>query len=340
MNTLRKLAFLVLMVVLLASCTSVPQGKSQPSWLDNPYDKAFDESTYLCAVGSGSTRQRAVDAALSSLSQVFNSQVKSVTEVTSLSTAATDMQGNVTFTDASEMVEMGSITSETDQIIGAEVVSVHTDNLGRVHARVALHRKRTADLYQSKIRELATSIAQQRMALAKSPDPLRQYVALLGVRDLARQQQSLLDQIQVLLKQPQQQVFTPIQRELTALAQAITIQVVVDADEKSAIALESAFEKGLQTLGFQVGGEQAVSLLQVTYRVEPIVLADSPYRYARYVLTAQLKGADATYVSYEKSEREASMAESDAVARALRAATGNGVDEFFTLMLSTLGDET
>jgi hypothetical protein len=340
MNMLKKLTFLILIVAMLVSCASVPQGKGQPSWLDNPYDKAFDESTYLCAVGSGSTRQRAVDAALSSLSQVFNSQVKSITEVTSLSTSATDMQGNVTFTDASEMVEMGTVTSKTDQIIGAEVVSVHTDALGRVYARVALHRKRTADLYQSQIRELATSIAQQRMALAKSTDPLRQYVTMLGVRDLARQQQSLLDQIQVLLKQPQQQVFAPIQRELTALAQAITIQVLVDADEKSSTALQSAFEKGLQNLGFQVGSDQAVSLLKVTYRVEPIVLADSPYRYARYVLTAQLKGVGATYVSYEKSEREAAMAESDAVARALRAAAGNGVDEFFTLMLSTLGDET
>ncbi len=340
MKTLKKMALVLSFLALLVSCASGPQAKAHPSWMDSPYDKAYDEATYLCAVGSGSTRQRAVDAALSSLSQVFNAQVKSVTEVTSLSTAATDMQGNVTFTDASEMLEMGSVTSETDQIIGAEVVNVHTDELGRVYARVALHRKQTADLYQGKIRDLATSIAQQRMALAKSADPLRQYVVLLGVRDLARQQQSLLDQIQVLLKQPQQQVFSPIQRELTALAQAISIRVMVDADAQSSTALQSAFEKGLQNLGFQVGDAQAASTLAVTYRVEPLVLADSPYRYARYVLTAQLKGAGATYVSYEKTEREAAMAEADAVARALRAAAGSGVDEFFTLMLSTLGDET
>ncbi len=121
----------LLLLVMGVSCTSFGSSKV-PSWIDHPpYDKAYNEDTYLCAVGSGSTRQKAVDAALASLSQIFNAQVRSVTEVSSLSTAATDTLGNVTFTEASEMMDFGSVTSETDQIIGSEVVNVYTDELGR-----------------------------------------------------------------------------------------------------------------------------------------------------------------------------------------------------------------
>nr|WP_321304815.1 LPP20 family lipoprotein [uncultured Sphaerochaeta sp.] len=329
----------LLFLVLGISCTSLGSSKV-PSWIDHPYDKAYDEDTYLCAVGSGSSRQKAVDAALASLSQVFNAQVRSVTEVSSLSTAATDTMGNVTFTESSEMMDFGSVTSETDQIIGSEVVNVYTDELGRVHARVALHRERTASLYQKQIAELGSSIAQLNMRSATADTLLAEYVLLRETRELAKQQQALYNQLQVLLKQPQRQVLAPIDRALSALAQQITIAVEVFESVNATPVLKAAFEQGLQERGFSTGAQDPYAILDVWYTVEPITMEGSPYAYARYTLSIQLKDSKQVYVSYEKADREAAMSERDALAKALKAASSSGVDGFFTLMLETLGDET
>ena len=131
--------FLVLFV-LLTGCASFGQSDREPSWINELYDRKYNEDTYLCAVGSGSSREKAVDAAFSSLSQVFNSQVRSVTTVSSISTSATDVFGTVTFTDSSQLLDQGTVSSSTDKIIGAEVVNTYIDENARVYVRVALHR--------------------------------------------------------------------------------------------------------------------------------------------------------------------------------------------------------
>ncbi len=338
MTTHGRFSVLLIVLSLLVSCTQLGSGK--PVWLDRPYDAAYDEATYLCAVGSGSTRERAVESALTSLSQVFNAQVRSVTEVTSLSSRQTDEQGNVTFADSSDMLEIGSVASKTEAIIGAEVVGTYTDALGRVYARVALHRKRTAQLYQNRITELSASLAQAQAKSALATDAVRAYLLLLGAKDLAREQQSLIDQLQVLLKQPQRQVLLPYQRSLTALAEQIQVKVEVQADGASASVLQAAFEKGFQDFGFRISDQTTGPVLVVAYAAQPIEMENSPYQYARYSMSAQFKRGTETYVSFDKSEREAALSQVDALAKALRSASGSGVDEFFSLMLTTLGDET
>lgn len=341
MTKLGRFTILLIIPLLFVSCLQLGSARSHtPAWLDRGYDATYNEETYLCAVGSGSTRERAVEAALSSLSQIFNSQVRSVTEVTSSSSSETDAQGNVTFAESSDLLEIGRVASQTDQIIGAEVVGTYTDATARIYVRVALHRRRTADLYQNRIAALSTSIAQARSKSMLEGDALRSYLQLLKGRDLAHEQQSLYDQLQVLLKKPQQQVLLGFERDLAALAQKIAMKVEVVTDEKSSATLQSAFERGLQNLGFQLSASDQAVVLLVQYRAEPLILSDSPYRYARYQLAVQLQKGSETYLSYEKSEREAALSESDAVAKALRSAAGGGVDEFFSLMLKTLGDET
>lgn len=341
MTKLGRFALPVLVFLMLVSCTQLDGSRSgAPMWLDRAYDGKYNEETYLCAVGSGSTRERAVESALSSLSQIFNAQVRSVTEVTSLSSRETDVAGNVTFAESSDMLEIGSVASRTEQIIGAEVVGTYTDPLGRVYARVALHRKRTAELYQNRIADLSTSLAQVRTKSALASDDVRSYLLLLQAKSLAREQQSLYDQLQVLLRQPQKQVLLGYERELATLAERIQVKVEVSSDSLSTPVLQAAFEKGLQDFGFRISDQGQGPVLTVVYTAVPLEMADSPYRYARYTLAVQFKRGSETYLSYEKSEREAALSQVDAVAKALRSAGKNGVEEFFSLMLTTLGDET
>lgn len=327
-------------VVLLTSCVQLPVFDRTPQWLDSPYDKAYQEAEYLCAVGSGSSRNKAVDDAMSALSQVFNSQVHSVTTVTSLSTAEEDILGKMTFSEASEMVESSKIESVTDKIVGSEVVNSHTDELGRVYVRVALNRKTAAELYQKEIADLSSQIKDLRSKAAFASDPLKSYVVLVRALALAKQQQTLINQVQVLLKQSQPSQLAAIQRELANLSASVSIVVEVATDEASEPTLKAAFSSALQTLGFAVIEDmgQATALLMVGYQVNPIVMAGSPYAYARYELTADLTNGKETLVSFQKGDREAAMQENEAIAKALRQASTEAVDEFLSVMLQSLGE--
>ncbi len=334
------LLVLVLFVLLslFSGCASVGTAKT-PRWLDDLYDNQYSEDTYLCAVGSGSSREKAVDSALSSLSQIFNSQVRSVTTVLSLSIANKNAMGDVQFTEQSEMMDRGTVSSSTDRIVGAEVVNTFIDGNARVYVRVALHRKRTAELYQKEIAELDLSIMSVKRSLISLSDPLERYFTLQKAVSFSQRQQDLFDQIQVLLKKSQNSTLIPLERELAAIASSVRIAVSVDSLEGHQV-LFSAFSQKLVELGFTVvpldGDPTAFLVLQ--YECTPLELANSPYKYARYSLTAQLNSGSATLFSYQRSDREAAMSEPEAQKKALLQASTSLVSEFFALLQEKLGD--
>ncbi len=337
----RKVPYLLVLFVILtfsSSCSSLPKG-SKPPWFDTLYDKKYDENTYLCAVGSGSTREKAVDAALTSLSQVFSSQVSSETTVLSISTAQDDGTGQMKFTEQSEMMDRGSVSSSTDKIVGAQVVNTYVDQNARVYVRVALHRKKTSELYQKEIDELDLSIMTVRREMLSLSDPLKRYFTLLKAVAFSRRQQNLFDQVQVLLNKSQNSTLIPLERELADIASSVRVVVTVDSLEDHQM-IFSAFSQKLVELGFSVVPLDAdpTSFLDLQYECTPVELKGSPYKYARYTLTAQLKGGSSTLFSYQKSEREAAMSEADAERKALVQVTTRVVSEFFTLLQETLGD--
>ncbi|MFA6681309.1 MAG: LPP20 family lipoprotein [Sphaerochaeta sp.] len=341
MKYCRQVSFLFLLFVILllsSSCASLSTGTS-PSWLDTLYDKQYSEDTYLCAVGSGSSREKAVDAALSSLSQVFNSQVRSVTTVLSLSTANKDEMGEMKFTEESEMMDQGSVTSSTDRIVGAQVVNTYVDANARTYVRVALPRKRTAELYQKEIDELDLSIMSVKREIISLSDPLERYFTLQKAVSFSKRQQNLFDQIQVLLKKGQNSTLLPLERELAEIASSIRVVVTVDSLEGHQM-IFSAFSQKLVDLGFSVVPLDAdpTASLDLQYECTPLEPKDSPYKYARYTLSAQLNSGSSTLFSYQNSEREAALSSEEAQKKALIQATTGAVSEFFTLLQETLGE--
>ncbi len=339
----RQVSYLFLLFAILflsSSCTSMSTGTS-PRWLDTLYDKQYDEDTYLCAVGSGSSREKAVDSALSSLSQVFNSQVKSVTTVLSRSTAQDDGSGQMKFTEQSEMMDQGSVSSSTDRIVGAQVVNTYSDDNARVYVRVALHRKKTAELYQKEIDELDLSIMSVRRELISLSDPLERYFTLLKAVSFSKRQQNLFDQIQVLLKKSQNSTLIPLERELAVMASSVKVAVAVDSLEDHQM-IFSAFSQKLVDLGFSVVPLDAnpTAFLDLQYECTPLELKDSPYKYARYTLSAQLNSGSSTLFTYQKSERETALSIEEAQKKALVQATTEVVSEFFALLQQRLGDTT
>lgn len=341
MRQVRQISLMLLLFVLLfffGGCTSLTTG-STPRWLDGLYDKQYNEETYLCAVGSGSSREKAVDSALSSLSQVFSSQVNSVTTVLSRSTAQDDGTGQMKFTEESEMMDQGSVTSSTDRIVGAQVVNTYSDENARVYVRVALHRTKTAELYQKEIDELDLSIMSVRREIISLSDPLERYFTLQKAVAFSKRQQNLFDQIQVLSKKSQNSTLIPLERELAVIASSVKVVVTVDSLEGHQM-IFSAFSQKLVDLGFSVVPLDAnpTAFLDLQYECTPLELKDSPYKYARYTLSAQLNSGSSTLFSYQKSEREAAMSIDDAQKKALVQATTGAVSEFFALLQETLGD--
>jgi hypothetical protein len=334
----RRLILAVLILLLFLGCTTTGGGKS-PSWLDHPYDRQFDQQHYLSAVGSGSTREQAVDAARAGLAQIFSSTVHSMTEVTTLSTSTRDPGGEQAFTHATEMLEIGRVTAQVDSIIASEVVNVHVDSLGRTHARVVMDRKKSAALLSAQVDELKRMRAAQRSRRVGESTSLGQYVMLLQELSLAREEQALSDQVQVLLGKPLSQVVLPLEQELGRLAAQIGVFVTVDGPEESASSVQAAFEQALQQLGFSVGRSDGQYRLEAEYQVEDVVMEQSPYHYARYALSARLLDEKRVYLSFEETSREAAMSRTEANARALRAATTDGVGMFVTRLLQKLADE-
>lgn len=325
-------------LLLLSGCAS-PGKESTPRWLDTLYDKQYSEDLYLCAVGSGSSREKASDAALASLSQVFNAQVRSVTTVLSRSTAQDDGTGELKFTELSEMVDQGSVSSVTDKIVGTEVVNTYIDDNARVYVRIALNRKKTAALYQKEINELDLSIMTVRRSMMAVSEPLERYFILRKALSFAHRQQNLYDQMQVLVKMGQSSTLIPLERELAGLASSVKIAIAVDSLGDHDV-LFSAFAQSLGSLGFAVVplDGNPTAFLELQYRCTPLELENSPYKYARYTLSAQLNSSRATLFSYQKNEREAAMSIAEAEKKALIQATTGSLLEFFTLLQERLGD--
>jgi hypothetical protein len=330
---------LSLLLLLLSGCATSTGTTSPPSWLDRPYDKSYSEAEYLVAVGSGSTREQAVDAARSALSQIFKSEVRSVTELTTYSTSTTDEAGQSTFTQAAEMLEMGRVSSTTDALIASEVANVYTDPLARVHARVVMNRAKSVELYRGEVQQLALQRSALRTRRLMTGDRLAQYVLLLEELGLGQIEQGFLDQIQVLTGKSQAQVVLPISQELRALASTITVDIELDAPESARALLRAAFEAALQGLGFATVHDHGAYHLQVVYSAEEVVMEKSPYHYVRYNLNSQLGGDSIVYFSHSSGGREAALGSGEAWARAQRTAASDGVSEFLARLLQDLATQ-
>ncbi len=322
----------MILLLMVSGCTSI--SNTPPSWLNSLYDKSCDKDSYLCAIGSGSSREKAIDSALASLSQVFNSQVKSVTSVISISTA--EMGGM--FSESSEMFDQSSVTSSTDKIIGAEVVNTYIDSTQRVFVRVALNREEAANIYKEEIAELDLSILEVERRILTLHDDLTRYFTLSKAVGYARKQQLLYNQIQVLLNQSQESRLASLERKLINLASSVKISIEIDSSQGGEV-LKAAFSQKLNNLGFTIVNDvgEANAFLFVKCDIVPLNIEDSPYKYATYTMWAKMMSGGTTLYSYNTSEREAALSDEDAMKKALNRVSSVAVDEFFHLLEESLG---
>ncbi|OHD32000.1 MAG: hypothetical protein A2Y31_04450 [Spirochaetes bacterium GWC2_52_13] len=332
-------AGLVLAVVLFGvGCAGSGRidGKT-PGWVNSLYDSRYDEKTFLCAVGTGSTRENAVNAAFSSLSQVFNARVESTVSHYTTSTASST-GGEVTFTDSDSLVDQGSLTTETDRIVGGQVVNTWVAPDSIVWVRVAIDRKKTAQLYEKDMAAIEQEVGRIRMAAAREESAVVRFFSLLPALKPALRHQQMSEQVRLLTGTSKTSLLQAIERELDVLAQGITLgldvrvastgDVLAEQQITSAKSqLSSAFGSLFTDYGFEVSDspEAGNTSVLVEYTVLPVPQANGPYANVRYTLSVQVKDGRQVLASYQKEQRETAMTMEDAIQRALRSALHEAV---------------
>ncbi|NLZ77442.1 MAG: hypothetical protein GX911_05695 [Spirochaetales bacterium] len=302
---------LLVLIPLLVSCVSISHRR--PAWIDRPYDGKFPEKEYLLVVGSGSSHQKAVDNARINLAAVFSSRVEAFTRITTI-----DSSDGEAF---DELFEQGTVSSSVEDLVGSEVVSSYTDELGQTYVRLAVDRKESARFLRTRLSELTKELEQVR--LQSSTDRLERYRLLLGAYPVAREAQQLSDRIWVLTDELNPDFLTALRSELRSLARSISVEVLVHSETDPHL-LKAGFEEALQNLGFsQDGGDYTLTII---YESEPVVFEASPYAYERYQLSVTLGRSDMVVRSFTLSERIAALEQRDAEAKALQSALHDGIE--------------
>lgn len=315
----RRMLILVLAILLFAGCVGSNTSGGSTGWIESLYDRSYPERDYLCAVGAGSSRENAVNAAFSSLSQVFDARVES-TILTFSSSSAMSEGGTVVFSGDETMIDQGSVSSESGRIIGAEVVNTYVDPAGTVWVRVAIDRRRTVELYERDMAALERAMAQARLEAARQTSSLGSYFTLLGAVDDAVVHQRMVEQVALLNGRENKSLLHPLQRELDALASTITLKLEVRTDlgESTRMQIAGAFAALFNDHGFTVGESGPRALIE--YEAVPLSAGNSPYVHVRYTLTLQVTDGSRVVATYRVQDRETAMTETDAMQRALRSA--------------------
>lgn len=321
----------VVAVLLLSGCATWRQQESPGSWMETLYDREYPEETYLCAVGAGSTRENAVNAAFSSLSQVFHAQVDS-TISTYASSTATHEGSEVVFYDTEAMIDQGSVSTKTDLIIGAQVVNTYRAPDGMVWVRVAVHRKNTAQLYEKEMEQLEQDVAQLRMRSMQETSVLARYFRLQGALPKALAHQQLAEQVRMLTGKDRPSLLKTIERELDGIASTVTLSLEVlvsvpEQEEQMQRQIESAFASLFHDYGFTVVNDTSRSGAKavIGYFAAPAPASGSPYAHVRYQLSVQVIEGMQTVASYRLEKRETALNDQDAMQRALRFALHEAV---------------
>ncbi len=334
MSILKKGIVLFCGVLLLVGCATTPS--QPPNWINSLYDQAYNDATYICAVGAGSTRDNAVNAAFAALSQTFSTQVESTLTYSGYSSAETLGGGETTFYDSEAMLDQSQLTSRSGPIVGGEVVNTYVDSNGTVWVRVAINRQKTAQIYSKEMDELARQIASIKMSAATAPTQLGRYFTLLEALPMALEHLLYGEQIVLLTGATKKSYLRDLNEELDQIAASVTLALEVSVDvpsgeeETTRKEVLGAFRALLNDFGFKLGevGAKGVPIVKVSYIVKEDENSQGPYSHAHYTLSVAIVDGEKTIGSYQRSQRETAMTPKEARTRALRSALNRGVEGF------------
>lgn len=119
------LTFVLFGFLVGCSTASVELTTSQPEWIRTP-EKSYPSDRFLVSVGSGSSREQAIDEAKKEMAESFAVKVQSVTESKTGSTFKQDTEGSASG-ESSQDVQKKVILQTDTSLRGAEIKEYYQD---------------------------------------------------------------------------------------------------------------------------------------------------------------------------------------------------------------------
>jgi len=330
--------FIILLVVIFMSCapSMVTAKKNKaPDWIMNPQSK-YKDAYYLSAVGSGDTKKSAEKDAYSSLSKIFQADIKS-DETLTQKFEETTVGDKTSLTAEEKMRNLTQIQSE-QTLKNVKIGDSYFDpNSGEYFVIAYLNRSETEDIYHSEIIQNTQKIDQYYSQFEDSASKLDKLKYLSDAIDLAEQNEILNAQLRIIspshagleLKQPLEKLVA----ERNTFAKTIHVIVIGSGDYKNY--LEDYLKEVFNNFGFMVYAS-AADADYIDYRIESSLSIsqidlDRDEKFVRWELSVTIldKASNAEAVLYTKGDREGHLNLTEAQNRALRTVKKTILKDFF-----------
>lgn len=318
-----KLFFLTFILSLFVACASTST-ETVPQWILSP-STVYSDSEYLSAVGYGSDRQSAENAAIAAITKIIKQNVQ--TETTSNESFST-LDGNW---NIDKGISSTTKTYSDVEISGVYIQDVYPVKKGKTveyYALALVNRKETGTMYKSKIQELSAVINQQITEGYKKMGTFDSYSLLKNATELAIECDYYLDILGVInpdfykVSQPDY----GNAENCAELARRSLAKVVIGFDVKGDIdgRVSSAFAKIFTNYGIKLADstdEEATYIFQADVSFSPMTMSgESKNKFIRFVLNSNLieVASQKNILAFALSGREAHLSEEEATQRAVR----------------------
>ena len=324
-----KKTLLGLSALVFIGCVSTPSSKSKPEWVDNA-KTVYPETKYVSAVGEGTSRTAAEDAALGNLSKLFSTTV-SVTQTITDRYKAVFTDDSSSGSQDSDMMEQILTSSKQSSLVGAKIDDVWQNADGQYYAVAIMNKQTTSLFYANKIRQQTEDIENLIAAAKKAATPLEAYadysfaVVIAEVNNEMLSLLSVVDPVAWKLNQPSYGSSNSIKLAASEVAQKITIKVTVENDQNNRI--NSAFSSVFNNMNFKVWKGLASDktpdyLLNIAFSLEDVVLKNNDNKFCRYYINADFVEVNTgkTLTTYSVNGRDGNVSYAEAVQKTLRTA--------------------
>lgn len=314
---MKKSLIIVIIAMLMLSCSMYAKKNKAPKWLDNPKSE-YPENMYLSALGEADSRDMAENMAAGNLARIFESNVKTDQTYTQRYMELTK-DGQTSYEDQSETLKNINISAD-QTLFNIEFGESYTDKMGRVHVIAYLNRMKTADIYEQKINENAERIKQYKQLADESFDILFDYAAMSAAAAFSSQNEILLNQLGIIFPTAKEMLeldynHTDIMKQTAEIAKQIGFSVHIKNDEDNKISI--LVEELMNDLGFVISDNPLLKADGKVLFEETDLQREE--KFVRYELQLQvIDPIDNTILTLDTKGREGHISYSEAKARSVR----------------------
>lgn len=334
------LSFVFTALMFCFSCGSAPGAKKnkEPDWVSDPY-KVYNKAVYIAAVGYGPSRDTAEKTALTNLTSIFGQSISSESRTDYSYTQAVQASRKA-WSEKSDLEQAVKTSVAMDTLIGAEIKDVWQSPDGTWYASAIMDKSKTMMIYGELIQqnlETIDKLTRLTPAQKQSFEGFLNYYQAAGLADANLVFANVRNVISPgSMAGENLKTGNDYRLEAAQIAKNIPIAVIVENDVDNRI--KGAFSSTLTRAGFLTGGSGARYILLATLSLNEVTYANSPYRFIRYVVDANLIDTSTGIVlfPYNINDREGHASISEARNLAVRSAESRINNDYLRSLQSYL----